>query len=71
MTISKTIPLSPDTTAADIAGQPKPLDKDGNIEFDTPADNPDETVNLGKDMVDVDGVEEGDKLESQNNGDTK
>lgn len=54
----KTIPLSTDTTAADAAGLPKPLTPEGDVEFDTPANNPDETTDLPG-YVDVDGVEEG------------
>ena len=65
MTDPKIIPIGPDTTGSDISGQPKPLTGEGNIEIDPLAGNPDETVNIGKDMVDVDHVEEGDKLEDQ------
>jgi hypothetical protein len=65
MTDPETIPLSTDQTAEEIEGLPKPLEPDGSVTFVPPKDNPDEIVNVGPDMVDVDGVEEGDKLETE------
>lgn len=55
----KTIPLTPDDAANQIAGTPDPLKEPGSITIE----NPIAPVNIGKDMKIVDGVPEGDKLE--------
>jgi hypothetical protein len=53
----KIITLAPDTTASDMAGEPKPLEPVGNVKITAKPGNPDETVKLTDDMEDSDGVE--------------
>lgn len=59
MTEPETIPLTPDTAAEDVAGKPAPLEGESTVTIE----NPDAPVNLGADVVVVDGVPEGDKME--------
>jgi hypothetical protein len=53
------IPLKPDNTTEQVAGTPEPLKEPGSVTIE----NPDAPVNIGNDLVEVDGVLEGDKLE--------
>ncbi len=63
--MSKVIDLSTDTTASDMAGQPKPLEPEGSVTIVGLTDNPDETVQLGKDFVDDNGVEVSKEVEAE------
>lgn len=60
----ETIPLAPDDSEQKIEGMPKPLQPEGDLTIENTPGNPDATVALPG-YVDVDGVEEGNKLEDQ------
>lgn len=59
MTENTITPLERDETKALMAGKPKSLGHGSSITIE----RPDAPVNIGNDMVIVDGVPEGDKLE--------